>query len=291
MAAMKARVIVCSDSAAAGTSEDTTGPLLAEGLHGMGCEVDEVAVVPDDVDSIIREVRTSSADLIVCTGGTGLGPRDVTPDAVLRLLDRQLPGFGEAFRARGRQKTPLADLSRAVAGTMGSTLVVALPGSHGAVADGLAVLEPLLHHAHEVVAGAGHRGLVRETPLSASEVQSQVQRPGAGAVVTFEGRVRDHDHGREVTSLRYEGHPKAEDVMLEVLVQAQMLPGVLAAAACHRTGELAIGDLAFVAAVSAEHRHEAFAACSWLVDEVKSRLPIWKLQHFADGTQEWVNCA
>jgi molybdopterin synthase catalytic subunit len=207
------------------------------------------------------------------------------------VIDRELPGFGEAFRARGRQATPLADLSRAVAGSMGSTLVVAVPGSHGAVADALTVLGPLLEHAHHVIAGADHRGLVRQTPITAAEVSAEVQVPEAGAVVVFEGRVRDHDHGRSVTSLRYEGHPEADLILREVAAEAGQQPGVIAAAARHRVGDLAIGDLAFVAAVSAAHRAEAFAACAWLVDAVKDRLPVWKLQRFDDGSEEWVNCA
>jgi molybdenum cofactor synthesis domain-containing protein len=288
---MKARVIVCSDTAAAGRSEDTTGPVLAAGLRDLGCEVDPPEIVPDDPDAIASAIRKSATDLVVCTGGTGLGPRDVTPDAVLRVIDRELPGFGEAFRARGRLQTPLADLSRALAGSMGSTLVAAVPGSHAAVEDALAVLGPLLEHAHHVVRGADHRRLVRATPISAAETVAAVQRPDAGAVVTFEGRVRDHDHDRPVTSLVYEAHPDADSTMARILAEARDRPGVLAAAALHRVGDLSIGDLAFVAAVSASHRGEAFDTCAWLVDEIKRRLPVWKLQRFSDGSQEWVNCA
>lgn len=288
---MRAHVIVCSDSAASGHSEDTTGPVLVQGLRDMGHEVGQVQVVPDEVSVITTAIRRAQADVVVCTGGTGLGPRDVTPEAVLAVIDRELPGFGEAFRARGRAQTPLADLSRACAGAMGSTLVVAIPGSHGAVRDALAVLDPLLTHAHAVIDGADHRGLVRATPITAAEVQADVSRADAGALVTFEGRVRDHDHGRAVVSLTYEGHPDASTVLAEVVREAHERPGVLAAASLHRVGDLAIGDLAFAAAVSAAHRQQAFEACAWLVDEVKERLPVWKLQRFGDGTQEWVNCA
>ena len=123
---MRAAVIVCSDSVAAGTTEDTTGPVLVGGLREIGCDT-TVVVVPDEVDRITTAIRAADAEVVVCTGGTGLGPRDVTPDAVRAVIDRELPGFGEAFRARGRAVTPLADLSRAVAGSMGQTLVVAVP--------------------------------------------------------------------------------------------------------------------------------------------------------------------
>ncbi|MGB7980477.1 MAG: molybdenum cofactor biosynthesis protein MoaE, partial [Candidatus Nanopelagicales bacterium] len=132
--------------------------------------------------------------------------------------------------------------------------------------------------------------LVRATPLTEAEVADEVVTTTAGAVVTFAGVVRDHDHGRVVTALHYEGHPDAGLILAEVVAQAQGRPGVLGAAARHRVGDLAIGDMAFVVAVSAAHRAAAFEACAWLVDEAKARLPIWKNQRFADGSDEWVNC-
>ena len=288
---MKALVVVCSDSVAAGRADDATGPLLAEGLRQLGYTVDPVLVVPDDVDAIVAAIADSDHEVVVASGGTGLGPRDVTPEAVRRVIDRELPGFGEAFRALGRGQNPLVDLSRALAGTRDGRFVAAVPGSPGAVADALAVLGPLLAHATAVAGGADHRGHVRQAPLSASEASAAVQRPDAGAVVVFEGRVRNHDDGRDVASLLYEAHPDAEALMQQVLAEALDRPKVLAATAFHRCGELHVGDLAFVAAVSAAHRQAAFEGCSWLVDAVKERLPVWKLQRFADGTQEWVNCA
>jgi molybdopterin synthase catalytic subunit len=112
----------------------------------------------------------------------------------------------------------------------------------------------------------------------------------AGAVVSFQGVVRDHDHGRRVTLLEYEGHPSATDVLREVAEEIATDPAVLAVAVSHRVGRLEIGDVALIAAVSTAHRAAAFAACARLVDEAKARLPIWKRQVFADGTDEWVNC-
>jgi molybdopterin synthase catalytic subunit len=112
----------------------------------------------------------------------------------------------------------------------------------------------------------------------------------AGAVVSFQGVVRDHDHGRSVTLLEYEGHPTAVDVLREVAAEIAADPDVYAVAISHRIGALAIGDVALVAAVSTAHRAAAFQACGRLVDEAKARLPIWKRQVFADGTDEWVNC-
>ena len=128
-------------------------------------------------------------------------------------------------------------------------------------------------------------------PLDVAFHESLVADAGAGAVVSFQGVVRDHDHGRAVLRLEYEGHPSAADVLREVAAEIAADPDVHAVAVSHRVGPLAIGDVALVAAVSTAHRAAAFAACARLVDEVKARLPVWKRQFFADGTEEWVNCA
>ena len=131
---------------------------------------------------------------------------------------------------------------------------------------------------------------VSEAALSLDEHERAVADPSAGAVVSFQGVVRDHDHGREVTLLEYEGHPSAAEVLRAVAEEIAADPDVYAVAVSHRVGELKIGDVALVAAVSTAHRAAAFAACARLVDEAKARLPIWKRQVFGDGTDEWVNC-
>ena len=130
-----------------------------------------------------------------------------------------------------------------------------------------------------------------EQPIEAPSHEALVADASAGAVVSFAGVVRDHDGGKGVTSLVYEAHPSAEKVIAEVAADIAARPGVVHVAVSHRVGALSIGDAALVAAVSAPHRREAFEACAALVDEVKARLPVWKHQHFADGTDEWVNCA
>lgn len=132
---------------------------------------------------------------------------------------------------------------------------------------------------------------VGEEMIDADRIRALVNLREAGAVVMFSGDVRDHDHGRAVTSLTYEGHPTAQSVLLEVAQQIAAEHPVLAIAVVHRVGPIAIGESALVAAVSSAHRGEAFAACSALVDLTKERLPVWKHQVFADGTDEWVNCA
>lgn len=131
---------------------------------------------------------------------------------------------------------------------------------------------------------------VSTEPLSVDAHEAAVSREASGAVVVFSGVVRDHDHGRDVVSLEYVGHPSADEVLRACRDEIAADPLVLAVAVSHRIGELEIGAAALVAAVSAAHRAEAFAACARLVDLVKERLPIWKRQVFSDGTDEWVNC-
>ncbi|MEU4763527.1 molybdenum cofactor biosynthesis protein MoaE [Actinosynnema sp. NPDC023794] len=134
------------------------------------------------------------------------------------------------------------------------------------------------------------RATVSDQPLSVDEHAKLVEHAAAGAVVTFAGVVRDHDHGRSVRELEYVGHPTAGAVVAEVAADVvARFEGVRAVAVSHRVGPLAIGDVALACAVSADHRGEAFAVCSELVDEVKRRLPVWKRQVFTDGTDEWVN--
>lgn len=131
--------------------------------------------------------------------------------------------------------------------------------------------------------------VVTDRPISVTAHEALVARAAAGAVVSFAGVVRDHDGGRPVARLTYEGHPDAEKVLWEVAGEIAETEGVSAVAVSHRVGDLEIGDAALVAAVSGPHRAAVFEACARLVDEVKDRLPIWKHQFFTDGTDEWVN--
>jgi molybdopterin synthase catalytic subunit len=119
--------------------------------------------------------------------------------------------------------------------------------------------------------------------LDAAAIEALVLTPADGALVTFRGVVRDHDHGAAVTALDYRAHPDAE-AFLAACVERIGLP----AAAAHRVGSLVVGDVALVAVVAAAHRAEAFEACARLVDAIKAEVPIWKRQHLADGVTEWV---
>jgi molybdopterin synthase catalytic subunit len=132
---------------------------------------------------------------------------------------------------------------------------------------------------------------LRDTPLSVDEVHSAVLNPAAGGIVLFTGTVRDHDEGKDVTSLSYSAHPSAADQLRKVATRVAEQFDVHAIAAVHRVGDLQIGDLAVVVAVSSSHRATAFEACRTLIDEVKATVPIWKHQRFAGGESEWVNSA
>ena len=132
---------------------------------------------------------------------------------------------------------------------------------------------------------------VRESELSVDEVRAAVAGPAAGGIALFAGAVRDSDHDQGVTGLSYSAHPSAQDELRRVAeVIAEKFP-VIGIAVVHRVGDLAIGDLAVVAAVACPHRAEAFDACRALIDELKASVPIWKHQRFADGTSEWVGSA
>lgn len=133
------------------------------------------------------------------------------------------------------------------------------------------------------------RAAVTEHPIVLAQHEELVGHQSAGAVVGFVGMIRDHDGGRRVVRLEYSAHPSAGEVMAEVVAEvAERSCGVRAVAASHRIGVLSIGEAALVAAVAADHRQAAFDTCAQLVDTVKARLPVWKHQFFADGTDEWV---
>jgi len=160
-AGARARVITVSDRAAAGVYTDRSGPLAAGALAGFGFALDDVVVISDDRDAIVEAIRRAVADgvdVVVTTGGTGLAPRDVTPEATRDVLEREVPGLTEALRSAGAPAVPTAVLSRGLAGVTGRSMIVNLPGSRGGVRDGLAVLRPVIGHALRQLRGDNDHG-------------------------------------------------------------------------------------------------------------------------------------
>lgn len=143
----------------------------------------------------------------------------------------------------------------------------------------------------KMAAGFPVTALLTLDPISPSTLADEVASQSAGAILTFCGNVRDHDHGKPVESLRYEIHPSSSQILSETVKEVALRHNLTGVAVAHRYGEIPIGEAALVVAVAAAHRGEAFAACSELVDEIKAKIPIWKHQVFTDGTDEWVNCA
>jgi molybdenum cofactor synthesis domain-containing protein len=154
---IRALVLTVSDSVYAETRIDRSGPAVAERLRASGYGVMSIEVLPDERDRIAARLgeiaERSLADVVFTTGGTGLAPRDVTPEAVRGTIDREIPGFGEAMRASGRNSTPLASLSRSLAGVARGTLIVALPGSPKGALESLDAILELVPHVHDLLNG------------------------------------------------------------------------------------------------------------------------------------------
>jgi molybdopterin adenylyltransferase len=144
-------ILTLSDKGSKGERDDTSGPLIQEMVKALPGQVIHYEILPDEKDLIIEALKRSAdqlgADLILTTGGTGLSPRDITPDATLAVIDKQVPGFAEAMRAESFKKTPHAMISRAVVGIRGASLIVNLPGSPKSVRENLSVILPALPHA------------------------------------------------------------------------------------------------------------------------------------------------
>ena len=155
----RALIITASNRASAGVYKDLSGAALKEGLKKLGYEVVGYKLVQDDMHQIATTIKSAieeEIDLIVTTGGTGVSPTDVTPEATKPLIERVIPGFMEALRDYSREKVPTADLTRGLAGVNGNSLIINLPGSPGAVKDGLVIIERLAGHIHDQLAGHDH---------------------------------------------------------------------------------------------------------------------------------------
>jgi len=157
---LKAAVLVMSDTVAAGKKEDVSGKIIVERLKELNVEVADYAVVPDDFkkieEKLLRYADSLKLDLVVTTGGTGLSPRDTTPEVMKKIIEREIPGIAEAARIYGQARTPLAMLSRSIAGVRGKTVIVSLPGSKNGVSESLDALLPALLHVFNMMRGEGH---------------------------------------------------------------------------------------------------------------------------------------
>ncbi len=325
-------VITVSDRSFVGARPDVSGPLAAHLLGEFGT-VTGPALVPDGIESVqhaIAEAIRSGADVVVTTGGTGITPRDLTPEGTEPLLTRRLPGIEALMRNNPAVAT--AALSRGLAGIATvhgrDAFVINAPGSTGGVRDVVAAVGPLLAHIVEQMRGEEtlhvtmaaakppvmndhqtatwaiqHRGTndgsdarviragVSNEPIDMAQLIAEVNDDSAGAVVSFCGQVRNHDDARAVTAIDYEAHPDANVVVEQIVRQVEAGSGACKIAILHRVGHLDVGDVALGAAVSASHRNEAFAVLERVVEEVKLKLPVWKKQEFTDGSHEWTGCA
>ncbi len=154
---MKAAILTLSDKGARGERADASGPALEQWLAERGVQTLHTEIIPDDEDTIVVKLMgwadSGKFDLILTTGGTGVSPRDVTPDATQRVVERVIPGFGEMMRARSMEKTPRAMISRAIAGIRGNTLIINLPGSPRGAVENLEAVWPAVPHAVEKIQG------------------------------------------------------------------------------------------------------------------------------------------
>lgn len=157
---MKIIIITVSDSCSEGKREDTSGPLIRQMVESLG-EVIKYEIIPDEKDSISQAIKEAvdelKADFVLTTGGTGLSLRDVTPEATREVVEKEIPGFAELMRQKSFEITPMAILSRAIAGIRGKSIIINLPGSPQAVRECLDIILPLIPHALDMIKGKGHQ--------------------------------------------------------------------------------------------------------------------------------------
>lgn len=320
---IRARVITVSDRCSAGLREDLSGPQAAAALSEWAV-VDGVVVIPDGEASVRSALERALADgvnVVITTGGTGISPRDRTPEGTLPLLTQRLEGIENLIRYN--PEMPHAAISRGYVGVIEAggqrALVANAPGSRGGVKDTVAVLGPMLTHLVDQLGGgdhpdghtgatwaAQHSGLgkdhtgehakvviasISDEPIDMDALEAAVRDDRAGASLSFCGTVRNHDGDHTVESIEYVGHPDSQEVLEKIAEEVARDCGAYAIAVQHRVGHVPLGGVALGAVVSGAHRQETFATLTTLIEEIKMRLPIWKKQLFPDGGHEWSGSA
>lgn len=173
---LRVAVVVMSDSIAAGRKEDLSGKLIVDRLRLEGIDVEEYQIIPDDVQQIqnllIGYADDKHLDMVITTGGTGLSPRDNTPEAMSKIIEREVPGISEAMRNYGQERTPYSMLSRGMAGVRGKTLIINLPGSKSGVRESMDALFPSVLHSFKILRGGGHPSQQKETDIERHRFQS-----------------------------------------------------------------------------------------------------------------------
>ena len=150
-------IIVCSDSVSSGNKEDKSGKIIVQKLEKLGLKISQYTIIPDEIETIQNQIsQLQNMDLVILTGGTGLSNRDVTPEAIIPLIDRRIPGIEEALRSYGQERTPFAMLSRSVVGFKGNTLLMALPGSAAGAAESIDAVFPSVLHLFQLLDGFDH---------------------------------------------------------------------------------------------------------------------------------------
>lgn len=310
-------LITVSDRASAGAYPDLTGPLAAQLLSKAFPDAAVThALIPDGTTSVqnaVAQACDAGARVVLTLGGTGLASRDHTVDATAQLISRDIPGVAEAIRAKGMEATPRAMFSRGVAGviargTLGNSaevVIINIAGSPNAAEVACEVLIPVLPHLVNQLDDGKHddaepaqvepqHALITERPLLRDLVERVVLGPKMGALVTFEGHVRNHDPeaADTVDRLEYSAHPDAEkqlaDILTEFSREASHPGGEIRIAAHHRIGSLKVGDVALIVCVAAAHRTDTFRICQDVVEQIKARVPIWKKQFTSSDEGTWL---